>query len=126
MENMQNQRGRDMAAPVREITLGGERHALAFTNKAARIAEDVYERQYGQDKGYAEILADLSKMKYKAIMAIFYGALAAGGSSMSWEEFDAAFKLDSIPGIREIITQGVVDALPRAEASEEGAQGANP
>ena len=119
MEKMQNQRGRDMAAPVNEITLDGKRYALVFSTKAARVAEDVYEQQYGQDVGYADILAALTKFKYKAVMAVFYGALVAGGTDMSWDEFDATFKLDSIPGIREIITKGVVDALPKADTKGE-------
>lgn len=122
MEKMQNQRGRDVAAPVNEITLDGKRYALVFSNKAARVAEDVYEQQYGQDVGYADILAALTKFKYKAVMAVFYGALVAGGTDMSWEEFDATFKLDSIPGIREIITKGVVDALPKAGTEGEGSE----
>lgn len=108
-----------MAAPVNEITLDGKRYALVFSNKAARVAEDVYEQQYGQDAGYADILTALTKFKYKAVMAVFYGALVAGGTDMSWDEFDATFKLDSIPGIREIITKGVVDALPKADTKGE-------
>ena len=122
MEKMQNQKGRDMAAPVNEITLDGKRYALVFSNKAARVAEDVYEQQYGQDVGYADVLAALTKFKYKAVMAVFYGALVAGGTDMSWDEFDATFKLDSIPGIREIITKGVVDALPNADTKGEGSE----
>lgn len=119
METMNNQRGRDVSAPITHITLNGTRYKLAFTNMAARVAEDVYEQQYGQDMGYANILAALTKFKYKAVMAMFYGALIAGGTSMSWDEFDAAFKLDSIDGIRDIILKGVADSLPKADASED-------
>ena len=119
METMNNQRGRDVSAPITHITLNGTRYKLAFTNMAARVAEDVYEQQYGQDVGYADILAALSKFKYKAVMAMLYGALIAGGTSMSWDEFDAAFKLDSIDGIRDIILKGVADSLPKADASED-------
>ncbi len=54
--------------------------------------------------------------KYKAIMAVFYGALVAGGTDMSWEEFDEAFKLDSIPGVKEMILRGVMEALPKVES----------
>ena len=118
MEMMQNQRGRDMSAPITHITLNGTRYKLAFTNMAARVAEDVYEQQYGQDVGYADILAALTKFKYKAVMAMLYGALIAGGTSMSWDEFDAAFKLDSIDGIRDIILKGVVDSLPKADEAK--------
>lgn len=115
MEQMQNQRGRYVAAPIKEIELNGKRYALLFSNRAARVAEDVYEQQYGQDVGYADILTDLTKFKYKAVMAVFYGALIAGGTDMSWEDFDTNFKLDSIPGIKEIITKGVLDSLPKAD-----------
>lgn len=122
MEMMQNQRGRDMSAPITHITLNGTRYQLAFTNMAARVAEDVYEQQYGQDVGYADILAALTKFKYKAVMAMLYGALIAGGTSMSWDEFDAAFKLDSIDGIRDIILKGVVDSLPKADEAKDEAE----
>lgn len=119
METMNNQRGRDVSAPITHITLNGTRYKLAFTNMAARVAEDVYEQQYGQDVGYADILAALSKFKYKAVMAILYGTLIAGGTSMSWDEFDATFKLDSIDGIRDIIIKGIADSLPKADAAED-------
>lgn len=122
METMNNQRGRDMSAPITHITLNGARYKLAFTNMAARVAEDVYEQQYGQDVGYADILAALTKFKYKAVMAMLYGALIAGGTSMSWDEFDAAFKLDSIDGIRDIILKGVVDSLPKADEAKDEAE----
>lgn len=122
METMNNQRGRDMSAPITHITLNGTRYKLAFTNMAARVAEDVYERQYGQDVGYTDILAALTKFKYKAVMAMLYGALIAGGTSMSWDEFDAAFKLDSIDGIRDIILKGVVDSLPKADEAKDEAE----
>lgn len=119
MDQMKHQKGRDVSAPITHITLNGTRYKLAFTNMAARVAEDVYEQQYGQDMGYANILAALTKFKYKAVMAMLYGALIAGGTSMSWDEFDAAFKLDSIDGIRDIILKGVADSLPKADASED-------
>lgn len=122
METMNNQRGRDMSAPITHITMNGTRYKLAFTNMAARVAEDVYEQQYGQDVGYADILAALTKFKYKAVMAMLYGALIAGGTSMSWDEFDAAFKLDSIDGIRDIILKGVVDSLPKADEAKDEAE----
>lgn len=122
MEQMQNQRGRDMSAPITHITLNGTRYKLAFTNMAARVAEDVYEQQYGQDVGYVDILAALTKFKYKAVMAMLYGALIAGGTSMSWDEFDAAFKLDSIDGIRDIILKGVADSLPKADEAKDEAE----
>lgn len=120
MENksIQTERGRDVSAPLTHITLNGQRYPLAFTNQAARVAEDVYESVYGKDVGYAEILVALGKFKYKAVMAVFYGALVAGGADMSWEDFDATFKLDSVDSIRDIIVKGVTDALPKPDAED--------
>lgn len=113
------QRGRDMAAPIRHLTLDGERYTLAFSNQAARVAEDVYEQQYGQDVGYGDILTQLSRGKYKAIMAVLYGALVAGGAQMDWATFDATFRLASVEGVREIIVQGVAASLPQADGQED-------
>ena len=123
MENVQKQqRARDVSAPIQFITLDGTRYKLAFTNRAARLAEDVYEQVYGRDVGYTEILKALSNHTYHPVRAVFYGALRAGGAEKDWEPVDKLFKLESIEGIREIIVQGVVDALPR----DGGDDGENP
>ena len=91
-------------------------YARVSTNNEEQLTS--YEAQVD----YTEILKALSNFKYKAVMAVFYGALIAGGAEMDWETFDNLFKLDSIEGIREIIVQGVVDALPR----DGGDDGGNP
>lgn len=120
-EHPKTQRARDIGAPVRHITLDGQRYTLTFSNKSARVAEDVYEQIYGLDVGYTDILKSLAQFKYKAVMAVFYGALIAGGADMDWQTFDELFKLDSIDGIREIIVKGVVDALPKENGGEDTA-----
>ena len=63
-----------------------------------------------------------SANKFILVVAMLYGALIAGGTSMSWDEFDAAFKLDSIDGIRDIILKGVADSLPKADDAKDGAE----
>ena len=68
MEN--GTRGRDMSAPVEFITLNGTQYKTVYNNQTARIAEDVYEQQYGKDVGYGEILKGIAKGKYSAIMAL--------------------------------------------------------
>ena len=35
-------KGRDVAAPVKQLTFMGQRYAMKFNNRAARIAEDIY------------------------------------------------------------------------------------
>lgn len=108
-----NVKGRDLTAPNRTVTLGGETHQLTFNNRAARIAEDVYEDVYRRaDMGYFNILDEAGKGKYRAIQAIYYGALIAGGTPMSFEEFDAHFSLASIDGVQEIIMAELSKSLP--------------
>ena len=117
MEN--GTRGRDMSAPVEFITLNGTQYKTVYNNQTARIAEDVYEQQYGKDVGYGEILKGIAKGKYSAIMALFYAAIISGGAQLSWEDFDAQFHLDSIEGVREIIARAVQKTLPDVPEQED-------
>lgn len=110
----QENRGRDISAPIEQITINGQPYKLLFNNYAARIAEDVYEQYYGKDVGFGDILKGIARGKYSACMALFYAAMIAGGADMPWPEFDQNFKLDSIEGIRDIIMRGVEKALPKA------------
>ena len=106
-------RGRDLTAPRCTVTLGGKAYQLAFNNRAARIAEDVYEDVYHRaDTGYFAILDEAGKSKYRAIQAIYYGALIAGGAEMSFDDFDALFTLASIDGVQEVIMAELSKSLP--------------
>ena len=105
---------RDRSSEAHKLRVAA--YARVSTNNEEQLTS--YEAQVD----YTEILKALSNFKYKAVMAVFYGALIAGGAEMDWETFDNLFKLDSIEGIREIIVQGVVDALPR----DGGDDGGNP
>ena len=113
-------RAKDVVAPVEFITIDGVRHRMVFNNRMARIAEDVYERQYGRDIGYVEILQQVAKRKYAAIMALMYAGMAAGGAKMEWDEFDTKFKLDAVDGIYDAIMRGVQGALPKAGEDDSG------
>lgn len=111
-------RGRDLAAPAKTLTLAGETHQLVFNNRAARLAEDVYEDVYNRpDKGYFDILDEAGKGRYRAIQAIYYGALVAGGAVMSFEEFDARFSIGSIDGMQELIMAELSKSLPPEDKS---------
>ena len=109
------QRGRDVSAPERTVTINDVQYTLVFSNRAARLAEDVYSEQYGRDMGYFDILDELSRRRYRAIMAIVYGALLAGGASLSWDEYDGAFTITSMDAVRQADLDGVVQALPDSE-----------
>ena len=112
-------RGRDMSAPVEYITLNDTRYQTVYDNQTARLAEDVYEQQYGKDVGYGEILQGIARGKYSAIMALFYAAIVSGGAQLTWEDFDAQFKLDSIEGVREVIARAIQKSLPDAPEEPE-------
>lgn len=118
MDKHSTVKGRDLAAPVESITLGGVTYRLRFDNRAARTAEDVYEDIYNRpDKGYYDILGEAQQGKHRALQALYYGALIAGGATMSWEEFDRSFTLGSIDGMEEIILAALSKSLPPADES---------
>ena len=111
-------RGQDLSAPLKSVTLEGTRYALKFSNRAARIAEDVYAEQYGKDASYLDILKDMTALKHRALLALVYGAMIAGGADMAYEDFEDQFTYDCIDGLRELIRAGVFEALPEPEGDE--------
>lgn len=108
-------KGRDLAAPAQTVTLDGVQYQLKWGNKCARIAEDIYEEEFGRNVDYMHILVDLQMNKHRAVQACVFGALRAGGADMSWDEFDEKFTLDSIDQLREEVQKSVVAMLPDPE-----------
>lgn len=106
-------RGRDISRPVDRLELDGQEYPLAFDMTAFRVAEDVYEYQYNRNANFAEITQWLGQGKIGAIMAVLYGALIGAGNEITWAQFAKAFRLDSLPGVREMLEKGVRDALPQ-------------
>lgn len=116
--------GRDITRPTDHLELGGVDYPLAFDLACMRVAEDVYEVQYGRNVNFANIVMYLAAGKLGAIMAILYGALLSGAKSskaepMTWEEFTEKFRLTSIPAVKELLMERVKDALPKAEGEGE-------
>lgn len=112
-------RGRDVSAPEQHVELGGHKYTLVYSNRAARVAEDVYEQQYGRDMGYYDIIAEMAARKHRAIMAIVYGAVIAGGAELSWEDFDRDFTLAAIDAVRDAVQARVLESLPQPDGSAE-------
>lgn len=113
-------RGRDLSRPIDHIELGGENYPVAFDMAAMRVAEDVYELQYGRNLNFADIIRHLAAGKIGAVMAVLYGALlsgakANGGKPLTWAEFSEKFRLTSIPGISELLMERVKESLPEAD-----------
>lgn len=125
-DKMQNEvMGRDISRPIDHLELGGESFPLAFDMNAMRVAEDVYELQYGRNLNFADIVRHLAAGKIGAVMAVLFGALlsgakAHGGEPMTWAVFAEKFRLTSIPGIQELLMRNIREALPKVEEKEAG------
>ena len=119
MTDKANERARDISAPVQHISFGERSYTLCYNNMAARVAEDVYEQQYGRDVGYYDILDEMQRHKHRAIMAIVFGALVAGGAEITWEDFDRDFSITAIDAVRDRIAEGIIASLPEPEAGAE-------
>ena len=117
-ENMQNDvKGRDVSRPMDRLELGGKEYPLAFDLNAFRISEDIYELQYGRDLNFAEILKHLAAGKIGAIMCVLYGAMISGGAEMKWGDFIHAFRLTSIPGMKDKLMENIGKALPEVNGN---------
>ena len=120
----ENVRGADITAPLEYIELAGKEYPLRFDLTCMRIAEDVYEIQYGRNDNFAMIAKALGAGKLGAVMAFLYGALLSGIAAekkepMPWDEFSEKFRLTSIPTVRELLMEKLTDALPKAEENRE-------
>lgn len=128
MEMMQNSEivGRDISRPVETMELDGVTYTLVHDLNSFRVAEDVYELQYGRNTNFGEIATHLAAGRIGAIMAVLYGALVSGGMKMAWKDFYVKFRLTDIPGFKEQLLENVRKALPevdeKAEAAEQGPQ----
>lgn len=125
-EKMQNEiRGADISQPTDHLELDGKSYPLAFDLASMRVAEDVYELQYGRNLNFATITLHLAAGKLGAVMAVLYGALLSGakannGKPMTWAEFAENFRLTSIPAVKELLLKKVKEALPKAEGDDAG------
>ena len=124
-DNMQNEvRAVDISRPTDHLELDGVDYPLGFDLACMRVAEDVYELQYGRNVNFAAIVMHLAAGKLGAIMAILYGALLSGAKAhkvepLTWEEFTEKFRLTSIPAVKELLMEKVKEALPKAEGDSE-------
>ena len=109
-------KGRDVSAPVRHVTHNGRTYPMVYNNTTARLVEDVYADIYGHpEKGYYDVLDELAVPKHRAVMAMAYAAIHAADPSVTWEEFDASFRITDIEGMREAMQSAVLESLPDPE-----------
>ena len=112
-------KARDISRPVDSMELDWETYALAFDLNCFRVAEDVYELQYGRNLNFGDIVQQLAAGKIGAIMAVLYGALLSGGLAISWADYYAKFKIINIPGVKEKLLDNVRKALPETDGKKE-------
>lgn len=113
-------RGADVSSPIARVTLDGEEFPLKFDLNAFRVAEDIYELEYGRDVNFARIIQQLANGKLGAVMAVLYGGICSaaaekGQKALRWGEFAEKFRLDSIPGVTEMLMQKVAEAMPEVD-----------
>ena len=111
-------KARDIFKPVDSMELGGETYVLAFDLNCFRVAEDVYELQYGRNEHFGNIVRHLATGRIGAIMAVLYGALVSGGNQITWADFYAKFKLTDIPGVKDQLLSNVRKALPETDGNK--------
>ena len=111
-------KARDISRPVDSMELDGQTYALAFDLNCFRVAEDVYELQYGRNLNFGDIVQHLAAGKLGAIMAVLYGALLSGGLHITWADYYAKFKIINIPGVKDKLLENVRKALPETDGKK--------
>lgn len=112
-------KGRDLRANVKYITINGERLKMVFSNWAYMMVEDLYEEEFGKDIGFEAVLKEATKGKLKAVTALTYCALKAGGNVLpEFTEFAQGFDLEAMATITGEVMEGVKDSLPEPDEDD--------
>lgn len=118
-------KGRDISAPVRRVSFDGVEYPMVYSNRTARIVEDVYAVEYGHPElGYYDVLSEIAIPKHRAVMAMAYAAIRAAGVEVSFAEFDEKFAITDIEGMREAMQSAVLETLPDSDGDEKNAEAA--
>ena len=112
-------KGADVSAPVRHVKFDGAEYPMVYSNRTARIVEDVYAEEYGHPElGYYDVLSELVVPKHRAVMALAYAAIRAGGAEVTFSDFDERFLITDIEGMRESMQAAVLATLPEADGDD--------
>lgn len=96
----------DMGARELELDFDGKRYCVPFNNAAMRVAEQVYEDAFERPEAdWTVILKDLLNGKFRAVQAVYFGALHAAHKEISWEEFDEKFSMGDVPAVAEVFAK---------------------
>lgn len=115
----------DMGARELELDFDGKRYCVPFNNAAMRVAEQVYEDAFERPEAdWTVILKDLLNGKFRAVQAVYFGALHAAHKEISWEEFDEKFSMGDVPAVAEVFAKAVSSALPEPEEKDKNEKNA--
>jgi len=106
---------KDVTAPIRRLTIGGQSYELVFNNRFIREVETVYDVDYGCPKPAPMVFAEANAGMMRALYALFYAAARAGGLKITFAEFEETFSLMDVEGVQELLQQAVDEALPEPE-----------
>lgn len=102
------------------LKVSGTTYTLKFSNRALAQAENVYYTEYHRNVDISAIIADLIKSKLTAIMALTYGALIAGGTKITFADFDELMGKHT-DEMFEIITEPILLMFGDNNSNGEGA-----
>lgn len=111
-------KARDLRAATKYITIGGVRLRMLFNNYAYYLAEDIYDREFGRDIGFEAIIADASAGKIRALLALVYATVKAGGNEEklgTFQYFMENFDLEDMKSISADVIEGISETLPDVE-----------
>ena len=106
---------KDVTAPIRRLTIGGETYELVFSNRFIREVETVYDVDYGCPKPAPMVFAEANAGMMRALYALFFAAARAGGMKMTFAEFEESFSLWDVEGVKEMLEEAISEALPEME-----------
>ena len=106
---------KDVSAPIKHMTVDGVQYELVFNNRFIREVETVYDAEYHCPKSAPQIFTEGHAGMMRALYALFYSAARVGGLQMSFTDFEERFSLLDVEGVKEILTKGIDEALPKPE-----------
>lgn len=112
-------KGQDMSAPVRHIRWNGKEYPMVFSNRAVCVAEDIYAEVYDHpEMGWYDIIREVSVPKHRALLAVAYASLRAGGADVEWPQFVETFRMADLMAATDKIADGIAQSMPDPEEDD--------
>lgn len=112
-------KGRDLRGVVKYITIDGEQKKILMNNLTYYEIEDLYEREYGIDKGFEDIIDEVKRGKLRALNALIYCGLKVAGNEMpEYREWMADFPMAALKTVTDKVMESVKDSLPEPDEDD--------